>query len=440
METVERAGATRFAPIDPAGLGSQLHCFIRELYPICRSITGEGLRKTLRRIGARIPLVVTEVPTGTPVFDWTVPREWNIRDAYIKDSAGKTLVDFRCSNLHVVNYSVPVRERMPLAALKQHLFTLPDHPHWTPYLTSYYNDTWGFCLAHERLLEMKDAEYEVVIDSSLEDGALSYGECFLPGERSDEVLISAHTCHPSLCNDNLSGIAVAVFLAALLRGASLRYSYRFLFAPGTIGTITWLALHESRVSDIKGGFVLTCVGDRSPCTYKKSRLGNAEIDRAFEQVLRHAGLPYRIQEFSPSGFDERQFCSPGFDLPVGCFMRAGSGYAENHTSADDLDLVSPSALAESLLRCWTVIDLLENNRTYIGRVQKCEPQLSKRGLYRTLGGRAPTGEEENAMRWVLNFSDGENSLLDIAERSGISFEILRSAAEALLRSELLRAT
>jgi aminopeptidase-like protein len=440
MKTSEKATADRRAVPDSSAIGAEMHGFVRELYPICRSITGDGLRETLRRIGERIHLAVTEVPTGTPVFDWTVPREWNIRDAYVKDAAGEKIADFRESNLHVVNYSVPVHTTMPLAELKEHLFALPAHAQWVPYVTSYYNDTWGFCLSYERLLELQNGEYEVVIDSSLQDGALTYGECFLPGETSEEVLISAHACHPSLCNDNLSGIAVAVFLAGMLHDAPLRYSYRFLFAPGTIGAITWLALNESRLSNIKGGFVLACVGDPSPCTYKKSRRGTTEIDRAFAQVLRHAGAPHRIEEFSPSGFDERQFCSPGLDLPVGCFMRAGSGYAENHTSADNLDLVRPAALAESLIRCLAAIDVLEDNKTYLNIVPKCEPQLGKRGLYRSFGGRAATRGEEDAMRWVLNFSDSRTSLLDIAERSRISFEALRSAAEALLKAGLLDAT
>lgn len=422
---------------DSEQVGREMHRLIAELYPICRSITGAGLRETLRLIGEHIPISVREVPTGTKVFDWTVPKEWNIQDAWIKDRNGKRVVDFRESNLHVVNYSVPVSGRMNLEELREHLFTLPDHPAWIPYRTSYYTDTWGFCLSHNQLLALEDAEYDVFIDSSLTDGHLSYGECYIAGETSDEVLVSAHACHPSLSNDNLSGIAVAAFLAKQLEAARPHLSYRFVFAPGTIGAITWLALHEDCVRRVKHGFVLACLGDRSPVTYKRSRRGFGDIDRAFEHVLRHSGGAYRIEEFSPSGFDERQFCSPGFDLPVGCLMRAGSGYAENHTSADNLDVVCPEALADSLQKCLAVVWVLEDNETYVSCVQKCEPQLGKRGLYRTAGGWTRTTEGEEAVRWVLNFSDGKHSLLDIAERAGLRFELIRDAAEALLGCGLL---
>jgi aminopeptidase-like protein len=296
-----------------------MHALMTELYPICRSITGEGVRQTLRILQRDIPLEVREVPTGTPVFDWTVPKEWNIRDAYVKDAQGRRVIDFQKCNLHVVSYSIPIKKKVSLGELRKHLFSLPDRPDWIPYRTSYYNETWGFCLSHRKLEALTEGEYEVCVDATLTDGHLTYGEYVIPGESSDEVLISCHICHPSLCNDNLSGVAVATFLAAqLTRGSKPRYTYRFLFIPGTIGSITWLARNEAHVQRIKHGLVVTCVGDGGRFTYKKSRRGNAEIDRVALHVLKQSGHPYVSEDFFPYGYDERQYCSPGFNLPVGC--------------------------------------------------------------------------------------------------------------------------
>jgi len=425
--------------LDPLAEGQAMYGLISELYPLCRSITGNGLRQTLRLLRQQIPLELREVPTGTQVFDWTVPKEWNIRDAYVKNSQGERVIDFQKSNLHVVNYSVPVRERMPLSELKKHLFTLPAHPQWIPYRTSYYKETWGFCLSERQLTEMKDEEYEVCIDSTLDDGQLTYGECFLPGETHDEVLISCHACHPSLCNDNLSGIALAVSLARLLGSAPRRYSYRFLFIPGTIGAITWLAMNEDKISHIKHGLVLTGVGDAGSLHYKKSKKGTAAIDRAAANVLQHSGQPHQVLDFSPYGYDERQYCSPGINLPVGRLSRTPHGtFPEYHTSADNLEFVHPDKLGEALMVCLEIVSVLENNGTFVNLNPKCEPQLGKRGLYRMVGGTADAGASEMAMLWVLNQSDGKNSLLDIAERSGMRFEAIRKAAEALEDHKLLR--
>ena len=379
--------ATNLSDLDSAvhrkEIGVEMHRLIAELYPICRSITGDGVRETLRIIGKHIPIEIHNVPTGTQAFDWTVPKEWNIKDAYVKNLRGERVIDFQRSNLHVVNYSIPIRKRVSLSDLRAHLHTLPDHPDWVPYRTSYYHENWGFCLSHKQLLELNDEEYEVCIDSSLEPGFLTYGEYFLPGETSDEVLISCHVCHPSLANDNLSGIALAVFLAKHLISMERRYSYRFLFIPGTIGSITWLSQHEAEASRIKHGLVLASVGAGDQFTYKKSRRGNADIDRATLNVLHHRGNSYNALEFSPYGYDERQFCSPGFDLPVGCFMRTPNGqFPEYHTSADNLDFVQPSLLAESFEVGVSILRLLENNGTYMNQNPKCEPQLGKRGLYR----------------------------------------------------------
>jgi aminopeptidase-like protein len=425
-------------PAAPEGVGGAMHAFVGELFPICRSITGDGFRETLRRVAQRLPLQIHEVPTGTRVFDWTVPREWNIRDAYVKNSAGERVIDFRRSNLHVVSYSVPVRATMSLAELRPHLFSLPDRPDWIPYRTSYYDESWGFCLSHNQLLALPDDRYEVCIDSTLADGHLTYGEHYVAGELADEVLISCHSCHPSLANDNLSGVALATFLAGRLGERTPRYSYRFLFLPVTIGAITWLARNEEAASRVRHGLVVACVGDAGRMTYKRSRRGNAEIDRAVAHVLAHSGAAHELVDFFPYGYDERQYCSPGFDLPVGCLMRTPHGqFPEYHTSADDLDFVRPEALADSLATYLAVIDLLEHNRRYLNLNPKCEPQLGKRGLYERPPGPGDPKQRQLAMLWVLNASDGGSSLLDIAERSGIPFDVISDAADALLAHGLL---
>jgi aminopeptidase-like protein len=373
------------------------------------------------------------------VFDWTVPKEWNIRDAYVKNSKGERVIDFQKSNLHVMSYSLPVRATMPLRDLKKHFYTLPDYPDWIPYRTSYYNENWGFCLSHRQFMDLEDGDYEVCIDSSLENGHLTYGECYLPGETTDEVLISSHVCHPSLCNDNLSGISVATWAVKQLKTISYRYSYRFVFAPATLGPVAWLAANEHQTERIKHGLILACVGDAGKTTYKKSRRGNAEVDRAVANVLKHSGQAYEITEFSPWGYDERQYCSPGFNLPVGCLMRTPNGcFPEYHTSADNLALVRAESLEDSLKKCMAIIEVLENNRSYLNQNPKCEPQLGKRGLYRKMGGHAQAEDGGLAMLWVLNFSDGDHSLLDIAEKSTLPFSSVSAAARALLQHDLLK--
>jgi aminopeptidase-like protein len=421
----------------PPAEGAEMHALVERLFPICRSLTGDGVRQTLSIIGEYVPIGVREVPTGTPVLDWTVPKEWNVREAWVRTLDGRPVVDFRDSNLHLVGYSVPVRRRVTLGELKQHLHSLPDRPGWIPYRTSYYEERWGFCLQHDRLCALRDDHYEVCVDSTLEDGHLTFGELLLEGESESEVLVSCHICHPSLCNDNLSGIAVATFLAQHLASASRRrYSYRFLFVPGTIGPITWLALNEPRVHRIAHGLVLTLLGDPGAFTYKRSRRGDAEIDRAVEHVLHP--LDSEARNFSPWGYDERQYCSPGFDLPVGCLMRTPHGeFPEYHTSADDLDLVRPESLAESLAVVSQVVEVLEGNASYVNRSPKGEPQLGRRGLYGSLGGGVEGRQRQLALLWVLNLSDGDHSLLDIADRAGLPFATIRQAADLLLDHELL---
>lgn len=419
--------------------GQELHDLMAVLYPICRSITGQGVRETLQYLQRQIPLEIREVASGTRVFDWTVPLEWNIQGAYLATIRGEKLLDFRANNLHVVSYSVPVKGRFTRDELEGHLHSLPDRPDWIPYRTSYYKENWGFCLTHRQLAELTEPEYDVCIDSSLQPGHLTYGEVFLPGQMSEEVLISCHVCHPSLCNDNLSGIAVATRLVQTLQHVSRKYSYRFVFIPGTIGSITWLSQNRERAGLIRHGVVLTGVGDSGGVTYKRSRQGNAYIDRAMTHVLKHYGQSYRIIDFFPYGYDERQYCSPGFNLPVGCFMRSPHGeYPEYHTSADNLEFVTPEALQDSLAILLKAIYVIENDAVLVSTNPYCEPQLGRRGLYRAIAGQKEGALQEMALLWVLNMADGHHTLLDMAERADTPFEAIHAAAQALKNCELVR--
>jgi aminopeptidase-like protein len=419
-------------------VGQDIFDLIAELYPICRSITGDGVRQTLSVIEQFIPLQQHEVPSGTPVLDWTVPKEWNIRDAYVANERGERVIDFQQNCLHVVGYSVPVKGKFLLKDLKKHLFTIPEHPAWIPFRYSYYDANWGFCLAHRDFEELEDGEYEVFIDSSLENGSLTYGEYYLPGSSTDELLISIHIDHPAMCNDNLSGVAVATVLAAYLSHVeNRRLSYRFIFIPTTIGSITWLSRNEENLDQIKYGFALTCVGDEGGFTWKETRRGGTEIDRVVKCALRESKEKHELWGFTPFGFDERQYCSPGFNLPVGCLFRTYSHhYPQNHTSADDLTLMSPEKLAGSLVLIARIVTILEGNASYLNTSPKGEPQLGKRGIYRKMGGPII---EQNLIHlfWVLNYSDGEHSLLDIAEMSQFAFSDLRKAADILLEHGLL---
>jgi aminopeptidase-like protein len=426
--------------LDPQTLGAEMHAVLRELYPICRSITGEGLRRSLRMLQRIAPLELHEVPTGTPVFDWVVPREWNLRAAQLIGPDGQVVVDAEQLNLHVLNYSIPFRGKVQLEELDRHLHSLPQQPSLVPYRTSYYKDDWGFCLSQEQRTSLRPGEYDVLIDTSLEEGSLTYGEVVIPGASTDEVLISAHCCHPSLANDNLSGMVLAATLARHLGALGPRHTYRFLFVPGTIGSITWLALNEGRAERIVHGLVAACVGDGGRLTYKRSRRGNAEIDRAAVHVLAHSGEDHDIRDFTPYGYDERQYCSPGFDLAVGSLTRTPHGeYPQYHTSADDPDLVLPDRLVDSLRRYLEVFEVIEGNLTYVNSSPKGEPQLGKRGLYGPLGGQSHAVASQMAMLWVLNLSDGTRSLLDVAERSKLPFADVRRAARALEAVGLLQA-
>jgi aminopeptidase-like protein len=385
-----------------------------------------------------IPLETHEVPSGTKVFDWTVPKEWNIEDAYVKTLRGERVVDFKKCNLHVVNYSIPVRAKVSSQELKAHLYSIPEHPKWIPYRTSYYKESWGFCVSHEVLHSLTEPEYEVCIDSSLVEGSLTYGEYFLPGDTDQEILISCHSCHPSLANDNLSGMALCTFLARCMSQTRSRYSYRFLFVPGTIGSITWLARNEQQASKIRHGLVVACVGDSGHMHYKRSRRGDAEIDRVVELVLKHSGKPYSIRRFVPYGYDERQYCSPGFNLAVGSLTRTPNGeYAEYHSSADDLEFIRPEHIIDSLLTYLEVIDALEANGTYRSINPKCEPQLGRRGIYESVGGGAKGQGTEMALLWVLSLADGTNTTLDMAEKAELPFDSVANAIEILMKHGLL---
>lgn len=427
--------ATGLCPAEPdPAIGQEIFDLAAAIYPACRSITGDGVRATLDHLRKHIDLSVHEVPTGTQVYDWVVPREWNIRDAYIADRHGHRIVDFRRSNLHVLQYSVPVRTRMSLQELRPHLHSLPDQPDLVPYRTSYYAERWGFCLSHRQLEALPEGEYEVVIDSTLTDGSLTYGEYLHRGRTRQEVLLSAHVCHPSLANDNCSGVALLTHLAKRLAAAETHYSYRFLFAPGTIGAITWLARNERRVGLVEHGLVVSCVGDAGGPVYKRSRRGDAVIDRAMAHVLGDGG---RVLDFSPYGYDERQFCSPGFNLPVGLFQRSQHGtFPEYHTSADDLAFIAPEHLARSYALITTALAIVDCPWRPRSTAPCCEPQLGRRGLYDQIGGKDQPARTM-ALLWVLNLADGDHTLLDMAERSRLPFATLHWAARLLQSHGLL---
>jgi aminopeptidase-like protein len=423
--------------LDPAAAGAEIHELARRLMPIPRSLTGDGVRETLRIVGELVPLGVTEVPTGTPIFDWAAPREWNVREAWIADSTGRRIVDWGESNLRLLGYSHPVRTRLKGAELDERLHSLPGR---IPYRTAYWADTWGFCVTDEERRAIRpDEEYEVCIDARLEDGHLTYAEALLPGESEEEVLLSTYVCHPSLANDNVSGIALLAVLGARLVERRLHRTHRLLFSPGTLGPLAWLSRNLEHLDRIRAGMVVACVGDPGPLRYKRSRAGDTAVDRAAAYVLR--GRPgSMVDDFVPWGGDERQFCSPGFDLPVGALTRTPHGlFPEYHSSADDLDLITPESLGDSLAATLEILDVLERDRVYASRNPYGEPQLGRRGLYREVSSGAPREEEsfQRAILWVLNLADGGHSLLDVAERADLPFEVVADAAAALLDADLL---
>lgn len=422
-----------------AGIGQTIHDLASRLFPICRSITGKGVRDTIDILKDYIDIEQRAVPSGTRVFDWTVPQEWTVRDAYVKNAAGRKVIDFRMSNLHLMSYSIPQRRMMPLAELQAHIYTLPAQPDLIPYKTAYYTDAWGFCMSHHEFLKLEEGDYEVVIDTEKASGNLYYGEYLHIGQSTKEVLLFAHICHPSLANDNCSGLALLTFLAAGLKSRSTYYSYRFVFAPGTIGSLSWLAQNEEGISNISHGLVVSCIGDGGGPNYKRSRRGDALIDRIAACTRCGEDRTHlEIADFIPYGYDERQFCSPGFNLPVGLLQRSAFGtFPEYHTSADDLDFIRPEHLDSSFWMIMDMIDALEDNWTPLNLRPKGEPQLGKYGLFPAIGGHKTNDDRTMAYLWILNLADGNNSLVDIAERSKMPFVDIASAAGRLLEAGLV---
>lgn len=425
------------SPAVASGTVPRCLALAEQLYPLCRSVAGPALRQSFDLIEQWIPLRRTEVPSGTKVYDWEVPREWLVRDAYIADANGRRLIDWRRHSLHVVNYSVPVRATMIRHELDPHLHSLPEKPDWIPYRTSYYRDDWGLCVSQRDREALGPGPFEVVIDAEHRDGALTYAECIVPGRGEDFAIVYVHSCHPSLANDNLSGIVVAAALADALRRETPRLTWRFVFGAGTIGSLAWLSKNEADLSRLRAGFTLGLVGDQAPITYKRSRRGDTATDRVAELILERSGQPHRVVDFEPYGYDERQFCSPGFDLPVGRLSRSQHGeYPEYHTSADDLSLLSSESLAGSIAVGASLIGAIDANRLMVNLSPKGEPRLGKRGLYGALGGLSPR-ESEQALLWVLSYSDGQCDLAAIARRSGLPFAGVVDAAAALESAGLL---
>ena len=415
-------------------IGEELVDLMHELFPIPRSLTGKGVRDTLAVLAREVPLEVVETPSGTKVFDWVVPREWNLRAAWIEGARGDRVVDVADSPLHVLGYSRPVDAVLSLGELRSHVFTHRDDPDLVPYRTSYWEEQWGFCMSRRQLESLEAGDYRVVIDASLEDGSLTSGEVNIAGATETEFLLSTYVCHPALANDNLSGIVVLWAIARTLAHQQLNHTYRMLWSPGTLGPLCWLSRNLQKLNRVHHGLVVSCVGDRGPLRYKRSRQREAVIDRASAYVLsREAGSI--VTDWQPSGGDERQYCSPGFDLPVGTLSRTPHGlFPQYHSSADDLALVTPEALASSFRTALAIIDLVETNVCYRNRSPYGEPQLGRRGLYQSV----PDGTNpETAFLWVLNLSDGAHDLLEIAERSGLPFEVIRDAAVILEQHDLL---
>lgn len=410
------------ARLDAEHTGEAMMGLMARLFPICRSITGDGVRETLSILRERIDLKIEEVPSGYKAFDWTVPLEWNIRDAYVKNERGERVIDFKESNLHVLNYSVPVSATMTLEELRPHLHTRPEQPDAIPYLTSYYEESWGFCLSNDRLDALPEGRYEVVIDSSLTDGLLTYADAVLPGESEREILFSTYICHPSMANNELSGPVLAAFLYKILAQCELRYTYRFAFVPETIGALVYLSKQGDHLrQNLHAGYVVTCVGDDGPYTYKRSRRGDTVGDKVAEHCLKHLGevSEVKVLDFFPSGSDERQYCSPGFDLPVGSLMRSMYGtYPEYHTSLDNMQFVSSQGIAGSLRTYLQLVQVHELNAVYLNTSPYGEPQLGRRGLYPKLGAQAHTAEPVERMMYLLAYSDGTKDLVDIANLAG----------------------
>jgi aminopeptidase-like protein len=421
-------------------IGDEIYKFAKELWPINRSITGEGLRETLKKISTHLTkLEIKSVPSGTKVFDWEIPPEWHVREAYIISPEGKRICDFSINNLHLVGYSIPFRGRMKLEELQKHLHSLPEQPNAIPYITSYYEERWGFCLTQEQRDLLEDGEYAVVVNSKLFEGQLNYGELVLPGESDQEIFLSTYICHPSMANNELSGPTVATYLAKWLSELKLRrYTYRFVFIPETIGSIAYLSKNYINLKKkVIAGFNISCVGDERSYSYLPSRNGNTISDKVAKHVLKWTDPDYVSYLWLNRGSDERQYCAPGIDLPIASILRTKYGqYPEYHTSFDNLDdVVTPKGLDGGYWALRRALELLEKNRVYKIKVL-CEPQLGKRGLYPNLSTKK-TGEKVMKISNFLSYCDGEHSLIDIAEKINIPAWDLYELIETLISHDLI---
>lgn len=420
-----------------------LETYFDRLWPICRSLTGEGNRQTLKILSELIELQIKEVPSGTTCFDWTVPPEWRVQNAWIKNSKGELIVDFQVNNLHLLGYSEPFYGLLSYEQLLPHLYSLPEQPDLIPYVTSYYKKRWGFCLTHTQLMTLDRNEmYEVLVDTSFneEGGFMTVGEAVIPGQTDKEILFSTYICHPSLANNELSGPLVTAMLYKLLKEKQeMKYTYRFIFIPETIGAIYYLSvMGEFWRNKLAGGFVITCIGDNGNFTYKKSRRGAELVDRATSLVLEQTEAEYNLVDFFPTGSDERQYCSPGFNLPVGSLMRTMYGkYPEYHTSEDNKSFICFNSMEKSVQKLKDIVDAIEYNHKYINTLPFCEPQLGKRGLYPTLGSQKNTEAAIKGMMWILNMSDGENDLFSISTKSQIPLKDLYPIVDRLLENGIL---
>ncbi len=415
--------------------------YFDRLWPLNRSLTGNGNRETLKILSELVDLKISEIPSGTECFDWKVPDEWNVREAWIKDSKGNIIIDFKKNNLHLLGYSEKFSGKLNLKELKEHLYSLPDQPDVIPYLTSYYKRRWGFCVSNNQVENLKEDSYEIFIDSEFNsNGSMTIAEAFLKGDTDEEILLSTYICHPSMANNELSGPLVTAFLYnELTKRISRKYSYRLVFLPETIGSIYYLSINGDHFKKkLAAGYVVTCIGDKGNFTYKRSRNGNSLADRSAELVLNETEENFTVEDFFPTGSDERQYCSPGFDLPVGSLMRTRYGkYKEYHTSADNRGFISFDAMENSVKKYSDIIEVIENNFKYKNKFPYCEPQLGKRDLYPTLGSQKDTAEFVNAVMWILNLSDGTMDMIDISKKSNVPFGLLVKAAQKLEEKELI---